>query len=153
MVHTSVAGESTVPISRNHCGPRSRTAATFATVSTLFTKVGALPIALRRPDRAAGMVRMWAHLVETVTERRCDPREGWTTVEDLEQRGLLTEEVFGGSGHHTDVDLVGPSGRAERDDGGLEPLLLDVEPGLQRDRSQAASGLGGRSLSAMAPSW
>src|SRR5918995_670218 len=44
-VHTIVPGDSSVPIERNHSAPRARMPGTFASVSTLFARVGGASVA------------------------------------------------------------------------------------------------------------
>ena len=75
-----------------------------------------------RGGAAAGVdvVGMLEHLVDAFPVRRRDARERRTAVDDLEQRGLLAEEVLLGTGDHRDRHRRRPALGVDLGDRGLE---------------------------------
>jgi hypothetical protein len=91
-VHTTVPGDSGVPVERNHSAPWATMSGTLAIVSTLLTNAGPAPIrrcGRRRGDRPG---------------RAVPARERASTVDRLEHPALLAEQVLIRAFEHRAID-------------------------------------------------
>jgi hypothetical protein len=71
--------------------------------------------------------------VETASVRRGHSRKRLAALDDLEQGGLLTEQVGGGAEHDADADTAGPPGAGDLVDRGADDPAFVLEGVLQGD--------------------
>ena len=120
-----------MPISRNQSAPCSTMSGMFASVSTLSTRAGGS--SRHRPWPADADRRSGVAVLQPSAIGRCHSRERLTTLDHLEERGLLAEQVGARTENELDVEIVEPSGLAHLCHGRGEAIDLATERRLDAD--------------------